>query len=69
MTQGQSLATSQTPFDSRALSGPFEGLARIQGAFPEWLRGASSCARPPRILFLEQNGWSARHWFDALGML
>ena len=66
MIQGQSLATSKTPFDSRALSGPFEGLARIQGAFPEWLRGRLVRTAPA---IFEQNGWSARHWFDALGML
>jgi len=52
--------------DSSVMTGPFDGVAQTIGSFPAWLRGRLIRTAP--ALF-EQNGWTARHWFDGLGML
>jgi carotenoid cleavage dioxygenase-like enzyme len=38
----------------------------VSGAFPDWLRGRLVRTAPA---VFEHNGWSARHWFDGMGML
>ncbi len=60
------LHTDRTPYTSRVLDGPSGGVARVEGAFPDWLRGR--LVRTAPALF-ERSGWAARHWFDALGQL
>jgi carotenoid cleavage dioxygenase-like enzyme len=38
----------------------------VSGAFPDWLRGRLIRTAPA---VFEHGAWSARHWFDGLGML
>jgi carotenoid cleavage dioxygenase-like enzyme len=59
-------STAQTPFQSVVLDGPDGGVARVTGTFPDWLCGRLVRTAPA---VFERNGWSARHWFDGLGML
>jgi carotenoid cleavage dioxygenase-like enzyme len=51
---------------SDALSGPFEGMAMVEGLIPSWLRGRLIRTAPAVFEF---GPWRARHWFDALGVL
>lgn len=66
MRPSEHLETAATPFASSVLDGPFDGVARVEGTFPDWLRGRLVRTAPA---IFEQDGWRANHWFDALGML
>lgn len=66
MNTAVALRTENTPYASQVLSGPFNGLADVEGAFPSWLRGRLVRTAPA---VFERSGWVASHWFDALGQL
>ncbi|MBC7978548.1 MAG: carotenoid oxygenase family protein [Myxococcales bacterium] len=66
MNTARHIQTAGTPLASSVIDGPFDGLARIEGTFPAWLRGRLVRTAPA---VFEQDGWAAAHWFDALGQL